>query len=1123
MKAKVLVTAIGVLFMLALAAHGQTLKRQDVIWARSTAGAAITLDGNLNEPAWANAEMVRLQYGKDAGIPGSGWRSEGGAFPSDPLDATLKFLVAGNQLYLGITAKDSSIGGGGFNNFDAVLMNLRRKNEPPNHGAFEYFLAWWDLNPNTVRRGALPAFFGPAGDRTVPANVDAWDAATTVQGITNSDTAADQGYVMEFRMNLTPRGYDVTRPEGDILSFNISLYDGDWQWPLNQQKFSRNRTWFQGPFSGPLLNTVRIHARPDVTINSGPVPDVPPEFIIPNAEHYSAPVIDGNLTEAVWQNAPSFDVKYGDLTVRATYPSIGPIASGQFQPEIGGARAFVQDPGNATFKYFFKGDMLYVGADVRDKAVWSIPTENQWDGIRFTIIDRATRDPLENYLLGRSLFVRFDPTGNLVAEEDLKTFLNKGVKAGVKIKPNTTINNFNDVDQGFFVELAIDVTKFGYSGSRGDGVVFIGANLYDGDSFANAADNYGNWAWWFKERANSASPVWAFMDPNTFVPGGEPAAARRRADVIWARSTAGAAITLDGNLNEPAWANAETVPLQYNKDAGLPGSGWRSEGGAFPSDPLDATLKFLVAGNQLYLGVTAQDSSIGGGGFNQFDAVLMNLRRKNEPPNHNPFEYFLAWWDLDPNTVKKGALPAFFGPAGDRTKAENVDAWDAVTTVQGITNSDTAADQGYVMEFRMNLTPRGYDVTTPAGDILSFNISLYDGDWQWPLNQQKFSRTRTWFQGPFSAPLRNTVRIHARPDVTVNSGPVPDVPPEVIIPSAGNNPAPVIDGNLTEAVWQKAPSFDVKYGDLTVRATYPSIGPIASGQFQPEIGGARAFVQDPGNATFRYFFKADTLYVGADVRDKAVWSIPTENQWDGIRFMIIDRATRDPVENWLVGRALFVRFDPTGNLVAEEDLKTFLDKGVKAGVKIKPNTTINNFNDVDQGFFVELAIDLTKFGYPPGRGDGVVFIGANLYDGDSFANAADNYGNWAWWFKERANNASPAWAFMNPALIVGVEEEANAGIPDRFAVLGNYPNPFNPSTTILYTVPEPGVVTLKVFDVLGRRVKTLSLGLQEPGKLETVFTPTNLSSGVYFYRLEMTSTRTRKVSSTQVGKLLLMK
>jgi len=64
-----------------LTASGQTLKRTDAIWARSTAGAAITLDGKLNEPIWARAESIRVQYGKDAGMPGSGWVRETGIDP----------------------------------------------------------------------------------------------------------------------------------------------------------------------------------------------------------------------------------------------------------------------------------------------------------------------------------------------------------------------------------------------------------------------------------------------------------------------------------------------------------------------------------------------------------------------------------------------------------------------------------------------------------------------------------------------------------------------------------------------------------------------------------------------------------------------------------------------------------------------------------------------------------------------------------------------------------------------------------------------------------------------------------------------------------------------------------
>jgi hypothetical protein len=430
------------------------------------------------------------------------------------------------------------------------------------------------------------------------------------------------------------------------------------------------------------------------------------------------------------------------------------------------------------------------------------------------------------------------------------------------------------------------------------------------------------------------------------------------------------------------------------------------------------------------------------------------------------------------------------------------------------------------MEFRMDLTPRGYDVTKPEGDILSFNISIYDADWRWPLQAQKFSGNRTWWQGPFSAFLSNTVRIHARPDVTVSSGPVPEVEPELIVPSAEHYNAPDIDGSLNETVWANAPSFDVRYGDDALRATYPSIGPIASGQFQPEVGGGRAAVLDPGDATFKYFFKGDKLYVGVDVRDQGVWSIDTDAQWDGIRFMINDRVAREPLNHDLLGRELIVRFNPSGQVITGGYLNDLLAvNGAEVGVSIKPNTTINNFDDVDEGYFIELAVDLTKLGYPAGRGDGIIFLGALLFDGENRPNPVDSYGNWTWWFKERGGSASPVWAYMDPnALVTSVKDRNNNGIPKDFAIVGNYPNPFNPTTTIRYTMPEPGLVTLKVYDLLGRNVADIPLGLQQPGyKVETKFNASSLSTGIYLYRLQMVSAATKKTLSTVYGKMMIVK
>jgi hypothetical protein len=85
--------------------------------------------------------------------------------------------------------------------------------------------------------------------------------------------------------------------------------------------------------------------------------------------------------------------------------------------------------------------------------------------------------------------------------------------------------------------------------------------------------------------------------------------------------------------------------------------------------------------------------------------------------------------------------------------------------------------------------------------------------------------------------------------------------------------------------------------------------------------------------------------------------------------------------------------------------------------------------------------------------------------------------------------------------VTGVEEEA-VGIPLECELSQNYPNPFNPSTQISYSIPQNSHVTLKVFNVLGMEVATLFSGVQDSGNHEVAFNASQLSSGVYFYRLQ---------------------
>lgn len=96
----------------------------------------------------------------------------------------------------------------------------------------------------------------------------------------------------------------------------------------------------------------------------------------------------------------------------------------------------------------------------------------------------------------------------------------------------------------------------------------------------------------------------------------------------------------------------------------------------------------------------------------------------------------------------------------------------------------------------------------------------------------------------------------------------------------------------------------------------------------------------------------------------------------------------------------------------------------------------------------------------------------------------------------------------------GVEDEI---LPDKFVLKQNYPNPFNPSTIIEYNLPEASNVTLKIYDLMGREVKTLVNGEFQTKGLYKYFVYSNdLSSGVYFYQL-----KTDKYSA--IKKMMLIK
>ncbi|CAN5629819.1 hypothetical protein BH10BAC5_BH10BAC5_00450 [soil metagenome] len=79
--------------------------------------------------------------------------------------------------------------------------------------------------------------------------------------------------------------------------------------------------------------------------------------------------------------------------------------------------------------------------------------------------------------------------------------------------------------------------------------------------------------------------------------------------------------------------------------------------------------------------------------------------------------------------------------------------------------------------------------------------------------------------------------------------------------------------------------------------------------------------------------------------------------------------------------------------------------------------------------------------------------------------------------------------------------EVTIGIPGKFALYQNFPNPFNPSTNIKFDIPSSGTISLMVYSLTGKLVETLEEGFRQAGNYSVIYDASKLSSGIYFYKL----------------------
>ncbi|MDP2364730.1 MAG: T9SS type A sorting domain-containing protein, partial [Ignavibacteria bacterium] len=85
------------------------------------------------------------------------------------------------------------------------------------------------------------------------------------------------------------------------------------------------------------------------------------------------------------------------------------------------------------------------------------------------------------------------------------------------------------------------------------------------------------------------------------------------------------------------------------------------------------------------------------------------------------------------------------------------------------------------------------------------------------------------------------------------------------------------------------------------------------------------------------------------------------------------------------------------------------------------------------------------------------------------------------------------------------------------------PNPFNPTTTIKFAIPETGDVNIKIYNTVGEEIRNINLINKNAGELDYSFNASSISSGVYFYKVSLNNSTSEKNYISNIGKMILLK
>ncbi|GBD93021.1 hypothetical protein BMS3Abin05_00600 [bacterium BMS3Abin05] len=550
-------------------------------------------------------------------------------------------------------------------------------------------------------------------------------------------------------------------------------------------------------------------------------------------------------------------------------------------------------------------------------------------------------------------------------------------------------------------------------------------------------------------------------------------------------------ITVDGKLTETDWqrrfdhlvfrANFTPGDVEYGATGGTLVKGTYT-------DTTTTIVKILHYGLDLYISLKSNDRSVCKFGDSwEGDGLFMKIKDAKGTAVEYKLYFNLAGKDPEMHFEEPSLYPG--SAAGKGYKLPGT-----------VVNDTTQVDSGYTAEMVIHLADLGY--TNPYADIPVL-INIFDPD-GYPDSSAAWGSIGSYYKEWWGSEWGPDMRILR----------LADPPTKIAIKTDQNI---TLDGKLDESFWAKADSVIVGKGSNS-----------STGGWYMQWGDPKNAYTDQSQAVIKFAHKGTDLYIGVTSNDSSVCSWSPGWEADGLFLWMTFKDVIPGAGDRLEIKAMY--FNSAKGAGIDFQLGSNVPTGGAEGASYEPPGTVTNTetNGPDAGYSLEVVVHTDLFGYSVGD---TVKLSTVIWDMDyASADAYDpDVSDYApnWWGSQWVDpNFEKYYMYRNVVLskatAVSVHEQPPSQVASKFQLRQNYPNPFNPTTRIQFGLPGSSIVTVEIYDILGRKIATLVDGKQySAGSHALRWNGKNdsgnlVESGTYFYRIITPE-------FTQTKKMVLMK